>query len=150
MKACSSRLLYLHSAPRPRTKRKAHRPFWLNALPSSRADKAWRMLPRAGVALGRMLKLHPGDTMTTENIFTGLKVVDFASFIAGPGAATVLSDFGAEVIKVEPPGTSDPHRITYKIPPQPRSDVNYFWHLDNRNKRGIAVHLKLPQSREIL
>ncbi len=88
--------------------------------------------------------------MSSENIFTGLKVVDLASFIAGPGAATVLSDFGAEVIKVEPPGTGDPHRITYKIPPQPRSDVNYFWHLDNRNKRGIAVDLKLPQSREIL
>src|SRR5712692_5041440 len=88
--------------------------------------------------------------MATENIFTGLKVVDLASFIAGPGAATVLSDFGAEVIKVEAPGTGDPHRITYKIPPQPRSDVNYFWHLDNRNKRGIAVDLKSPQSRQIL
>jgi len=88
--------------------------------------------------------------MPVENIFSGLKVVDLASFIAGPGAATVLSDFGAEVIKVEPPGIGDPHRITYKIPPQPHSDVNYFWHLDNRNKRGIAVDLKSPQSRQIL
>ena len=51
---------------------------------------------------------HSGDAMETENIFSGLKVVDLASFIAGPGAATVLSDFGAEVIKVEPPGTGDP------------------------------------------
>ena len=41
--------------------------------------------------------------MATDNIFSGLKVVDLASFIAGPGAATILSDFGAEVIKVEPP-----------------------------------------------
>ncbi len=39
----------------------------------------------------------------TDNIFSGLKVVDFASFIAGPSAAVILSDFGAEVIKVEPP-----------------------------------------------
>ena len=38
-----------------------------------------------------------------NNIFSGLKVVDLASFIAGPGAAVMLSDFGAEVIKVEPP-----------------------------------------------
>ena len=38
-----------------------------------------------------------------SNIFSGLKVVDFASFIVGPGAATILSDFGAEVVKVEPP-----------------------------------------------
>jgi crotonobetainyl-CoA:carnitine CoA-transferase CaiB-like acyl-CoA transferase len=41
--------------------------------------------------------------MTTDNIFSGLKVVDFASFIAGPSAAVILSDFGADVIKVEPP-----------------------------------------------
>src|SRR5258708_6664435 len=88
--------------------------------------------------------------METENIFSGLKVVDLASFIAGPGAATVLSDFGAEVIKIEPPGTGDPHRNTYKIPRQPRSSANFAWHLDNRNKRGMAVDLKSPQSREIL
>jgi len=40
--------------------------------------------------------------MTNENIFSGVKVVDLASFIAGPGAAVILSDFGADVIKVEP------------------------------------------------
>ena len=44
--------------------------------------------------------------MADENIFSGLKVVDLASFIAGPGAATILSDFGADVIKVEPPTES--------------------------------------------
>jgi crotonobetainyl-CoA:carnitine CoA-transferase CaiB-like acyl-CoA transferase len=88
--------------------------------------------------------------MAVENIFSGLKVVDLASFIAGPGAATVLSDFGAEVIKVEAPGKGDPHRNTYKIPPQPRSKQNYAWHLDNRNKRGIAVDLKSPHATEIL
>src|SRR5882724_7005573 len=88
--------------------------------------------------------------MASENIFTGLKVVDLASFIAGPGAATVLSDFGAEVIKVEQPGSGDPHRNTYKIPPQPRSMENYAWHLDNRNKRGMAIDLKSMHAREIL
>jgi len=41
--------------------------------------------------------------MTSDNIFSGLKVVDLASFIAGPSAAVILSDFGADVIKVEPP-----------------------------------------------
>src|SRR5258708_39043790 len=88
--------------------------------------------------------------METENIFAGLKVVDLASFIAGPGAATVLSDFGAEVIKVEPPGTGDPWRNVYKIPPQPSSKDNYPWHLDNRNKRGMAVDLKSPHPRGVL
>ena len=41
--------------------------------------------------------------MASNNIFSGLKVVDLASFIAGPSAAVILSDFGADVIKVEPP-----------------------------------------------
>jgi crotonobetainyl-CoA:carnitine CoA-transferase CaiB-like acyl-CoA transferase len=88
--------------------------------------------------------------MSVESVFTGLKVVDLASFIAGPGAATILSDFGADVIKVEPPGSGDPHRNTYKIPPQPRADDNYAWHLDNRNKRGMAVDLKSPHAKQIL
>ena len=88
--------------------------------------------------------------MENRNIFSGLKVVDLASFIAGPGAATMLSDFGADVIKVEPPGVGDAHRHTYKAPPLPRSDDNYPWHLDNRNKRGLAIDLKSPQSREVL
>ena len=63
--------------------------------------------------------------MENRNIFSGLKVVDLASFIAGPGAATILSDFGADVIKVEPPGVGDAHRHTYKSPPLPRSKNNY-------------------------
>src|SRR3981189_2369564 len=87
--------------------------------------------------------------MTTDNIFSGLKVVDLASFIAGPGAAVILSDFGADVIKVEPP-RGDLQRIVYKIPPQPRAKDNYAWHLANRNKRGLAVDLKSPDAREIL
>ena len=88
--------------------------------------------------------------MTTENIFSGLKVLDLASFIAGPGAATILSDFGAEVVKVEPPGIGDPYRLVYKMPPQPVSSDNYAWHLDNRNKRGMALDLKSPRAKEIL
>jgi crotonobetainyl-CoA:carnitine CoA-transferase CaiB-like acyl-CoA transferase len=42
---------------------------------------------------------------TTDNFFSGLKVVDFARFSGGPNAAVILSDFGADVVKVEPPGT---------------------------------------------
>jgi crotonobetainyl-CoA:carnitine CoA-transferase CaiB-like acyl-CoA transferase len=87
--------------------------------------------------------------MSADNIFSGLKVVDLASFIAGPGAAVILSDFGADVIKVEPP-TGDAWRIGYKIPPQPRSHENYPWHLNNRNKRGLALDLKSPQAQDIL
>jgi len=88
--------------------------------------------------------------MADENIFSGLKVVDLASFIAGPGAATILSDFGADVIKVEPPVSGDPHRHTFQLPPQPRSKDNYAWHLDNRNKRGMSLDLKSPHARPVL
>ena len=87
--------------------------------------------------------------MSVENVFTGLKVVDLASFIAGPGAAVILSDFGADVIKVEPP-SGDLWRKAYKLPPQPRAKDNYAWHLNNRNKRGIAVDLKSPEAETIL
>ncbi|HXQ70172.1 MAG TPA: CoA transferase [Pyrinomonadaceae bacterium] len=87
--------------------------------------------------------------MTTDNIFSGLKVVDLASFIAGPSAAVILSDFGADVIKVEPP-SGDMWRIGNKIPPQPQAKDPYQWHLANRNKRGIALDLKSPSAQQVL
>jgi formyl-CoA transferase len=87
--------------------------------------------------------------MADDNIFSGLKVVDLASFIAGPSAAVILSDFGADVIKVEPP-TGDMWRIGHKIPPQPQAQDAYPWHLANRNKRSITLDLKNPGSRQVL
>ena len=87
--------------------------------------------------------------MTTDNIFLGLKVVDLASFIAGPSAAVILSDFGADVIKVEPP-TGDLWRHANKLPPQPRSEDAYQWHLANRNKRGMTLDLKSPSAQQVL
>src|SRR5690242_2751187 len=87
--------------------------------------------------------------MTTENIFSGLKVVDLASFIAGPSAAVILSDFGADVIKVEPPG-GDFWRRAHKLPPQPQADDPYQWHLANRNKRGMTLDLKSPSAQQVL
>src|SRR6478736_2719672 len=87
--------------------------------------------------------------MASDNIFSGLKVVDFASFVAAPGAAVILSDFGADVIKVEPP-SGDPWRHGHQIPPQPQAKDAYPWHLSNRNKRGITLDLKSPRAQQIL
>jgi crotonobetainyl-CoA:carnitine CoA-transferase CaiB-like acyl-CoA transferase len=87
--------------------------------------------------------------MSGENIFSGLKVVDLSSFIAGPGAAVILSDFGADVIKVEPP-SGDFWRFGNKLPIEPQSDQPYQWHLSNRNKRSLALDLKSPSSRQVL
>jgi crotonobetainyl-CoA:carnitine CoA-transferase CaiB-like acyl-CoA transferase len=87
--------------------------------------------------------------MINDNVFSGLKVVDLASFIAGPSAAVILSDFGAEVIKVEPPH-GDPWRFGHQTPIQPQSEVAYQWHLANRNKRGLALDLKNPDAHQVL
>jgi formyl-CoA transferase len=100
-------------------------------------------------------KITPHDhvteriVMATDNVFSGLKVVDFASFIAGPSAAVILSDFGAEVIKVEPPA-GDLWRHGHQIPPQPQAKDAYPWHLANRNKRGMALDLKSPNAQKVL
>jgi len=88
--------------------------------------------------------------MTTQSVFSGLKVVELASFIAAPAAATMLSDFGADVIKVEAPGMGDPQRLLSSIPPSPAANGNYSWHLANRNKRGISINLKSEGGTQIL
>ncbi len=84
-----------------------------------------------------------------KHLFSGLKVIDCASFIAAPAAATVLSDFGADVIKVEPP-TGDAYRLTASAPGQPATEHNFPWIVDARNKRSIAVDLASADGREIL
>jgi crotonobetainyl-CoA:carnitine CoA-transferase CaiB-like acyl-CoA transferase len=87
--------------------------------------------------------------MANDNIFSGLKVVDLASFIAGPSAAVILSDFGADVIKVEPPA-GDLWRRGHQIPPQPQAKDAYPWHLANRNKRGMTLDLKAAGAQPVL
>ncbi|MEU9208408.1 CoA transferase [Streptomyces sp. NPDC048415] len=89
--------------------------------------------------------------MSNTPLLEGLHVVDLASFIAGPAAATVLGDFGADVVKVEPPHLGDAYRSLSRIPPNPQVEgVNYPWQLDNRNKRSIALNLKSPGARPVL
>src|ERR1700743_3045424 len=85
-----------------------------------------------------------------DGIFKGLKVLDCASFIAAPAAATVLSDFGAEVIKIEPPGSGDPYRNLPQLPGYPRSEENYAWLMDTRNKRSLALDLSKPEGQAVL
>ena len=85
-----------------------------------------------------------------KGIFDGLKVLDCASFIAAPAAATVLSDFGADVIKIEPPGTGDPYRNLPNLPGYPRSEHNYSWMLEARNKKSLALDLTKPEAQAVL
>jgi crotonobetainyl-CoA:carnitine CoA-transferase CaiB-like acyl-CoA transferase len=83
-------------------------------------------------------------------VFEGLKVIDAAGFIAAPGAATILSDFGAEVIKIEAPGEGDGFRKVFKIPNQPVSEHNFLWMQIARNRRALALDLKQPQGQAVL
>jgi crotonobetainyl-CoA:carnitine CoA-transferase CaiB-like acyl-CoA transferase len=84
---------------------------------------------------------------TTGGIFDGLKVIDCASWIAGPAAATILSDFGAKVIKIEPPGAGDPWRAS---PAVPGKTTDYWWQLTGRNKQSLAIDLKHPDGLAVL
>jgi formyl-CoA transferase len=80
---------------------------------------------------------------------SGLRVLDLASFIAGPVATTVMGDYGAEVIKVEPPGEGDPQRKLGQAHSIPQHPVNFCWHLVNRNKRSIVLDLKHDEGRGV-
>ena len=77
-----------------------------------------------------------------ESLLADIRVIDCASYIAAPCAATVLADFGADVIKVERPGTGDAFRALSAFPTMPQSEHNYCWILDNRNKRSLTLDLK--------
>jgi crotonobetainyl-CoA:carnitine CoA-transferase CaiB-like acyl-CoA transferase len=85
-----------------------------------------------------------------SGIFEGLKVLDCASFIAAPAAATVLGDFGAEVIKIEPPGSGDPYRALPNLPGYPHSEHNFAWMLESRNKKSLALDLSKPEGQAVL
>ena len=84
------------------------------------------------------------------SVFDGLRVLDVASYVAGPAAATILGDFGAEVIKVEPPGQGDGYRKTSALPNLPKSEHNYAWDVVSRNKLGLALDLSKPAGKIVL
>ncbi len=82
-------------------------------------------------------------------VLEGIRVLDAGSFVAGPAAATVMGDFGAEVIKIEPP-EGDPYRTLHRLPGSPESDRDYYWTMDSRNKKSLALDLKRSEARDVL
>jgi formyl-CoA transferase len=77
---------------------------------------------------------------------TGIRVLELGSLIAGPFCAKTLGDFGAEVIKVEPPGDGDPLRRWRKM----RNGTSLWWHVQSRNKKSVCVDLRRPEGQEIV
>ena len=86
----------------------------------------------------------------TTNILAGIKVIDCGTYIAGPVAATVMSDFGAEVIKIERPPYGDPYRYLSQIVGMPVSEHPYCWILTSRNKKSLTLNLAEEAGRQVL
>jgi crotonobetainyl-CoA:carnitine CoA-transferase CaiB-like acyl-CoA transferase len=83
-------------------------------------------------------------------VLAGIRVIDCGTYVAGPAAATVMSDFGAEVIKIERPGGGDLWRLFSKLPGVARCDLDWCWLLTNRNKKSVALDLGRPEGRDAL
>src|SRR5258708_2191179 len=112
--------------------------------------RAGRSCPHPPIAISKINRRHGSGTIMEKGIFDGLKVLDCASFIAAPAAATVLSDFGADGIKIEPPGTGDAYRNLQNLPDYPHSEHNFAWMLEARNKRSLALDLSKPEGQAVL
>ncbi len=86
-----------------------------------------------------------------QEIFEGVKVVELAHWVFVPAAGTLLSDLGAQVLKVEPPATGDPSRglVTQGLGGGDRT-LNLAWEQNNRGKRSIGIDIKKPEGRELI
>jgi len=100
--------------------------------------------------LGSCAPSGPSVIDSRKVILSGLRVIDCGTYIAGPAAATIMSDFGAEVVKIERPPHGDPYRYLPLVPGMPTGNTDYCWILDGRNKRSLALNLGTDAGREIL
>ena len=75
----------------------------------------------------------------------GVRVIEFGGLLAGPYAASVLAQFGAEVIKVESPGEGDPLRKWRKL----HDGTSVWWYSLSRNKKSITLNLKAAKGQQI-
>ena len=85
-------------------------------------------------------------TLETPAPLRGVKVIELGGFIAGPYAASLFAQFGADVIKVEPPGEGDPLRRWRTL----HNGTSLWWYALSRNKKSITLNLKSDEGRRIL
>ena len=85
-----------------------------------------------------------------NGILSGVRVIDCGTYIAGPASATVMSDFGAEVFKIERPQGGDLYRALADLPGFAKADTNWGWILTSRNKKSVALDLSKPDGRAVL
>lgn len=82
----------------------------------------------------------------SRQILAGIKVIELGQLIAGPFAAKTLADFGAEVIKIEPPGTGDPLRKWRLL----HEGTSVWWEAQSRSKKSVCVDLRQPEGQDIV
>ncbi|SFO79420.1 Crotonobetainyl-CoA:carnitine CoA-transferase CaiB [Ectopseudomonas composti] len=83
---------------------------------------------------------------TSNMALQGLKVIEMGQLIAGPFASKLLGEFGADVIKIEPPCVGDPLRKWRKI----KDGTSLWWHVQSRNKRSLTLDLKQAEAQDIV
>src|SRR5437870_11176594 len=76
----------------------------------------------------------------------GVRVIELGSLIAGPYAASLLAQFGAEVIKIESPDGGDALRTWRKL----HEGTSLWWYSQSRNKKSVTLDLKAPRAQEIV
>jgi formyl-CoA transferase len=86
------------------------------------------------------------ENSSNKGPLAGLKVVELGQLIAGPFAAKTLADFGADVVKIEPPGAGDPLRNWRLL----KNGTSVWWQVQSRNKRSVALDLRQPEAQEIV
>lgn len=82
----------------------------------------------------------------TRQAMSGVKVLELGSLIAGPYASALFAQFGADVIKIEPPGVGDPLRKWRKL----HEGTSLWWYLQSRNKRSVSLDLRTEEGRAIV
>ena len=83
--------------------------------------------------------------MTAARPLAGLKVLELGALIAGPFCAKILAEFGAEVVKIEPPGQGDPLRKWRYL----KDGTSVWWHVQSRGKKSVALDLRKPEGQAI-
>ena len=90
-----------------------------------------------------MVSVTPSDKAAGRPALAGVRVIELGTFISAPFAATLLADFGADVLKLELPGAGDPMRTLGAYPPDGES--SYWWSSIGRNKRSVALDVRTPE-----
>jgi formyl-CoA transferase len=85
------------------------------------------------------------STSISPAALDGIRVIEMGQLIAGPFAGKTLGEFGADVIKIEPPGTGDPLRNWRLM----KDGTSVWWQVQSRNKRSIALDLRSAQGQEV-